>query len=562
MKITIKILLMILFIFVGSKNISVFAGNLPANPVSVPNYWDFLIQKVCEDQNGNFLPIDPYNCPTQDRVVPLKPGQVLPYHRWNQQGTNRRDSFPVLMESGEQVVVSTTLGGASNSVYGFDELGINPLNLSINDQAVSSHYWASIKGTTSTNSFGTTWFGEGGNPYGGWISFPVDMVENAYLGSGYSNAPIQGVWYEQDGQPAPGVAGPNYGVPLTTWNSVSNFHFSGQCYVNQTGATICNPVKTLPAILSITGYRNNTNFLQNGHLEAFYFTQLYGETRWEAWRPSSQLTAGTVLAATYTKEALKAVSFCSPGIGTLNNGMITMMYQGVNFTMTACADWSAVVPVSPIDQSQPRWPVPDFNLLRNNHFTDPTFDVWQVSDNLSVKLVNSSLSGDIVETNPQSKGLRYLTLTCSGTCTMQQTIPLPSSMVPGHVYPYPMALGVIARTESNTEMNTSGNLILTIKQLDFWGNVVDPGQPVTVTVGSNLQVLTSAHPSILLASTLVPNVPVAELNGKSTYYEGAPPMFIKISPYADRLAFVITVPAISSGLTFDIVEAYLTHVRY
>ena len=66
-----------------------------------------------------------------------------------------------------------------------------------------------------------------------------------------------------------------FGKPLTTWSFEPGFVFGG---VN--GA----PEKRIDAIVSTHGFPQGPGPHPHISLERFYFTDLYGPTRWEAWK--------------------------------------------------------------------------------------------------------------------------------------------------------------------------------------------------------------------------------------------------------------------------------------
>src|SRR5215468_10848989 len=44
----------------------------------------YMVQEVCTDQTGAVLRIDPYFCPKNGTLRPLRIGEPLPYHKHNQ----------------------------------------------------------------------------------------------------------------------------------------------------------------------------------------------------------------------------------------------------------------------------------------------------------------------------------------------------------------------------------------------------------------------------------------------------------------------------------------------
>ena len=79
--------------------------------------------------------------------------------------------------------------------------------------------------------------------------------------------------------------------------------------------------KHIDTIVSTHGFPTRRPLPPHFGLERFYFTDLYGFTRWEAWK----------LAADNPKTSERLVE-----------GPTEMEYQGVAFKLAACRDWSIV----------------------------------------------------------------------------------------------------------------------------------------------------------------------------------------------------------------------------
>src|SRR5579875_303209 len=201
--------------------------------------YDFLIQKVCVDKQDKALSVDPYACPKVDSLRSVRPGEPLPYQRYDQavmdrpDALQRHDSYPVLLKTGREVVV-----------HPFDYAPFGQFNSERDgfDLVVVRDGWASIAETRSGPRKGaTTFFGTGCRPYGGWVLFPVSSFQGSAIAGGQTYAPLQAVHWEALQQPAPGVCPANLSTgTLTTWQALPAFTFgSGNARL-----------KTMPAIRS------------------------------------------------------------------------------------------------------------------------------------------------------------------------------------------------------------------------------------------------------------------------------------------------------------------------
>jgi hypothetical protein len=296
---------------------------------------DFLVQKVCVGANGTVQLIDPYYCPQGDSLLSLDVGEALPYHRFDQpsseppEARQRLDSIPVRARDG-QIVVVNTLDHAPFDTFKPDRDGY--------DLYMVREGWASIGGTRNFRSGAGTWFGLGCKPYNGWVLFPLAALEGGGLVSpGEAHVPLHGVWWERVGQPWPGDCPTEYrNSPLTTWEPMRAFHFGGPDQATQ---------KTIDAIRSIHGYMDDRKKWLTGHLEVFYFTRLYGRTRWESWAYKERFDADPSLQRKYSVASQR----CSgPGENS---------YRGLTFVRIGCRDWTSVeVLKSP--ERPPAWPMP------------------------------------------------------------------------------------------------------------------------------------------------------------------------------------------------------------
>ena len=146
----------------------------------------------------------------------------------------------------------------------------------------------------------------------------------------------------------PGHCGPEtrFGSgTLTTWSFEPGDTFGGM-----NGARM----KRIDAIVSTHGFPLHAPPGARFGLERFYFTDLYGLTRWEAWKPAADV----------------------PNPSTTCRGPTEMLYRGVAFRLKQCRDWSAV---EVFDHPKPRWPwpYPEANVLSDCHFEEPDLRAWK-----------------------------------------------------------------------------------------------------------------------------------------------------------------------------------------
>jgi hypothetical protein len=297
--------------------------------------YDYLIQDVCVDNSGKALGLDPYRCPAGDMLRPLKPGEALPYHKNDQTGGDashliqRRDSFPAVARDGG-LVVTNPYDHAPFDVFKDGQDGY--------DITLVRNGWVSIGGTRTSTSPGTTFFGSGCQPYNGWILFPVSSLRTgAIITPGEKIEPLKAVHWQEQGQSWPGACPADYNSnTLTSWEPLPKFVFGGADPSSQ---------KQIDAIRSVHGFTDSPGFAVKGHMEVFYFTRLYGFTRWESWAPQERMNANSALA----DRGADAKQRCS--------GTTSMQYHGMTFYRIACRDWTAIsVPAKP--EPVPVWPNP------------------------------------------------------------------------------------------------------------------------------------------------------------------------------------------------------------
>jgi hypothetical protein len=465
---------------------------------------DLLIQKVCVNAEGRVIPVDPYVCRDPNRLRPLRVGEALPYYKHDQplpghpEGLQRKDSYPMLDPHGRLLVITP-----------FDHEPFDRFKASGDGYGVYAvrDGWASTAGTRDGGGFSSTFFGVGCRAWGGWVFFPATDP----IVAGSADLPIEGRHWQQNGEAWPGRCDPSRLRPsATSWEWLSGFAFGG---ING------SPVKRLDALRSIHGTPARPVFLARGHLEVFYFTKLYGLTRWETWRPSQQIAQNEERG----RQADRARQVCG--------GPYEMTYRGVLLVMSACRDWSAVT-IAAVPQPPPPWPIPDLNLLRNFSFADGTSG-WTVSGPAgavlpaaAVAITNSRRPRDIRFVQPGGSGVRYVVIDCSQKCpSLSQTVALPLSP--------PISFLVYAATIRSE--NAPGTVRLTLAQLDNTGRELTENS-VAARVAPGNDRFTGSE-SLLLSSTFALS-----------------PQPVAVDTWARTVRFTIS-PA-STG-RFDITDAWL-----
>ncbi len=391
------------------------------------SYKDWLVRKVCADSSDRPVPTDPYDgCPSGTTMRQQKMGDPLPYHIADLPGEQRADAW-------------WTYDKDMNPYYfhTFDYTPFNQYNLFSYSDGHDSYSikngWVSIADTRDGGGYGTTWWGSGCTVGGGWVLFPTSN----FLSGGSATLPIGGTGWEQEGQTAPGVCGGQI-QSLTTWELKNDFSFGG---------ADGQPVKTMDTLVS---YHGNAT---DDHLEIFYFTQIYGPTRWETWRPANNNPA-------------KSLHCASADIIT---------YQGKQWVMTDCREWTRVTLATPSDVVPPVWPLPLANILLHWHWDNDWQQSWQkggtASDGgpMNWTMAASTYPQDTGSLYGYSlAGTHYLLTNCgvlsnSARCgwngsyeQLWQDLPA-SQFVSGTTYVF----GIDARTVAGT-----GSLVLGLQQLD------------------------------------------------------------------------------------------------
>jgi len=405
---------------------------------------DWLIQHVCVDAANRPIAVDPYNgCPADLRERRLGLEDPMPYLRHDQPGKNghpngfhRNDAHPMI-----DVHTRTTVAGND---FDFDYIQpygtMHPGDGDGFDLYRVTNGYATGGGTRDGGGYSSTFFGPDCRPFGGWIFFPVSFLGSLRPGvAGRGVFPLRGVYWEQNGEPWPGSCTPGKGFArdtLTTWEFAPAHPFGGL-----NGAA----TKNIDAVVSTHGLPTRPGPRPHFHLERFYFTDLYGLTRWEAWSPSSDYP--------------KASENCG--------GDTRMTYEGVAFTLTGCRDWSVVQLINPPRPRWP-WPYPEANLLQNWHFDHDGMAPWKRSEAKS-ELGNIMNWGRLASRAPEDLrhsqthvGVRFLQVNCGGRqCNpdqgLYQDIPI-AGLPPASAYDYGFS-GVIDGAEN-------GTVRVTLSQID------------------------------------------------------------------------------------------------
>jgi hypothetical protein len=445
------------------------AGSSSATPASESGLLDWILPKICVDGGNKPVSADPYRgCPAGTKTRPIASGDPLPYRKLDNAKQQYKDIYP-----------RVGADGTDYAVVSFDWL--DPKNDGASrfkvwadgyDAYVTKDGWASGSETRiGTGEYATTFFGAGCRNYGGLLFFPASFL--ASLQSPGSTKPSIGTSaWEEDNQAYPGNCPTRYGNDqVFTWGLIRNFPFAG------IGGA---PAKPLDTIVTTMGLRTTKDpqamakWMAYGHLEVFYFTKIYGLTRWESWVPNIQLEHdGREPAAKMQERAATAGKICSAGpsmtsvpfvlqAGQAKAARFQMTYQGLAFTMSDCRDWTNIVLQNPPVQP-PAWPVSGLNLLRNFHFNGAAIKQlpnWDTSHLSHGELVVSKTKDDTTHDSPAPLGgIAYLRLGCSGGCdseSIHQDIPV-SALTRSGSY----TLGVIARTEAGT-----GSLKLSLAQMN------------------------------------------------------------------------------------------------
>lgn len=490
------------------------AGSASARPRST-DPMDWLIEHVCTDAADQPIAVDPYaGCPAGSRERRLRLHDPMPYLRHDQPGKNgdhpdgfhRVDSHPMIDVHTRTVVAENDFDFDYFEPYG----PVHPGDGDGFDVYRIANGYATGGGTRDGGGYSQTFFGPDCRPYGGWVFFSVSFLRSLRTGAtGRGIFPLRGVYWEQNGEPWPGNCQPGQGFSrdtLTTWEFAPAHPFGG---VN--GAV----TKHIDAIVSTHGLPTRPGSRPQFHLERFYFTDLYGLTRWEAWVPSS--------------DRVKASENCA--------GDTEMTYEGVSFTLADCRDWSVV---QLIDPPRPRWPwpYPEANLLRNWHFDRDGMAPWQRTEPtngpgniISWRQLISRARADL-RLSQTNVGVRYMQLSCGNEpCALEgaiyQDIPI-ASLPRSSAYDYGFS-GVIDGTQN-------GTMAVRLSELDRNGKHL-------WSTSFNASVKTDYRGKRAADSVY---------NASSVFLETTPPVTLKPGAVALRLSLSPRTPAL-----YDILDAWV-----
>ena len=422
------------------------------------NSW--IIPKVCSDSKNHVVAADPYGgCPGGTQMRPLAVGDPLPYRKLDQTGLQYKDIYPRVAADGTPLIVLSfhwvdpKNGGASTFKIwedGYDAYAVRD-------------GWASGSETRiGTGEYGTTFMGSGCKPYSGLIFMP-DRFAGPSAMTGSAKQPTATAAWEENGDDWPGACPSRYVTDqLTSWAHYPSLDFGGVGSV---------PRKSLEAVVTTMGLRQSPDpkimsaWMGYGHLEVFYFTKLYGLTRWEFWVPDSQFTNGGREPAAQTQQRAAGVSgrclplqteasaSFTPAGGASPGTRFTMKYQGTEFTMTDCRDWTNIVVQNPPIQP-PAWPVSGLNLLHNFHFSKGSIQSlasWNTSLLKHASMQLSATKDDTTKDTPTPlHGVVYMRFNCAGGCGEKETVfqDLPVEADTPHTALY--TLGAVARSEAGT----------------------------------------------------------------------------------------------------------------
>jgi hypothetical protein len=452
--------------------------------VSANELRDYLIQKVCVDANGKLLAADPFLPPAGAIVRNLDMGEPLPYYRHDQpmpglpNGYQRHDSYPSLDNNGNEIIINPFHYG-ENPGNGYDVYRI-------------FDGWVSAVETQDGGGFISTFFGKRNGtviPGNGWLFFSSAVLQNRF-DTITVTAPIMVRYWEQNGENWPGET--------PSWldeSSETSFMRIASCPF---GGLNGNPVKQIEAIKVVHGYisappygsqSSHDYFLQNGHLEVFYFTKVYGITRWEAWVVVTAL--GNYNSPSILRDrAINTALRCLPTVAqqyvqpedlpkTAANRFITATHKGRDGTVLTYAlidvrDWSAIT-LLPTPEHPPVTPVACQNILKNFHFHPQTFTTsWKRFGNskegnlINWSLLQSKATLDAAYNQAGSSGgVRYLATNTGGTPDIdKQAIyqDIPITGLNEGMY----TISTRFRSESGT-----GSMKFVLQQIDHSGNATN-----------------------------------------------------------------------------------------
>ena len=218
-------------ILLGFFVAGVFAAE-PSAAQTSSSPWDWIIQHVCADASDLPVPADPYyGCPAGTHKRRLTKGDPMPYFRHDQpwpgypNGYQRHDAYVLLDQRG---------GFVSANDFDFDYYApygvFHPGDGDGYDVYRVVGGYVSGSGTRDGSGYSQTFWDAGCVPRNGWVFFPVSFLSQLQAGASGSGAfPIHDDYYEQNGEPYPGIADSNtsFGSPLTTWTFEPRYPFGG-----------------------------------------------------------------------------------------------------------------------------------------------------------------------------------------------------------------------------------------------------------------------------------------------------------------------------------------------
>ena len=355
------------------------AGAAPAGaflPMSLADYADLLVQDVCVAADGRLLSDDPYDgCPAGATRRDLRVGEPLPYHRHDQPGPGaplgyqRHDSFP-------RPGIPGGTGPRYVSPFDFAPFGeLNPAHDGY-DVIEADGAFASIVGTRDPVGLAQTFFGPGCALDDSWLLFPTAGA----TGGGERLAQLVLVGWERAGAAFPGRCPGRFDRSLTRWQ-VRPVAFGGTSDGLYGART-----KDIDALV-VDHYGGGTVATAD-HIERFYFTPIYGLTRWERWQRS----------------------------GTPRPEGCSGPVSEAGFVRLDCRDWTNVVPDdSPYPPEAWSTPYAQSNLVRNGDFGDASAAGWE--------RLGASTAGAITNRSIVSDGNgAHMAANCAGTCTPGQCL--------------------------------------------------------------------------------------------------------------------------------------------
>jgi hypothetical protein len=371
-----------------------FPGSALAEPTAARTHstdpMDWIIQHVCAGAGDEPVSADPYDgCPAGTHERRLKLGDPLPYYRHDQPGGKNNHPFGYQRHDAYPLIDRHYGGVISANDYDFDYFEpygvMHPGDGDGFDVYRAANGYVTGGGTRDGSGYSQTFFGPDCKPFGGWVFFPASFLTSLRPGAeGRGVFPIRGDYWEQRGEAWPGRCEPGKGfsnTTLTTWSFEPGHVFGGLNGARQ---------KKLDAIVSTHGLPSPFKSQAHYHLERIYFTDLYGPTRWESWADA--------------RESRPPAKACG--------GPAQMTYEGVEFTLTDCRDWSLTEIIDPPQPHAP-WPYPETNILADWHFINATLSPWHIDGGaMKISMMNSKTAPDVRFAH-DAPGVRYLHINCA-----------------------------------------------------------------------------------------------------------------------------------------------------